>query len=89
MPRNAIATELTDEILNAAEIPAKIIGYKKNMGAVSIPVLQEDLQENQQAALREIFTQLRVKTGHDFSNYKRATVLRRIERRASPYRAAY
>ncbi len=81
MPRNAIATELTDEILNVAEIPAKIIRYKKSIGSVIIPVLQEDLQENQQAALREIFTLLRVRTNHDFSNYKRATVLRRIERR--------
>ena len=27
------------------------------------------------------FTQLRIKTGHDFTNYKRATILRRIERR--------
>ena len=34
-------------------------------------------------ALHDIFTQLRLRTGHDFSNYKRATVLRRIERRIS------
>ena len=34
-------------------------------------------------ALVEIFTQLRVRTGHDFMNYKRATVLRRIDRRIS------
>ena len=81
MPRNAIATELVDQILNASEIPSKIIAYKKSIGTVTIPVLQEELQESQQAALREIFTQLRVRTGHDFSNYKRATVLRRIERR--------
>ena len=32
-------------------------------------------------ALREVLTLLRVRTGHDFSNYKPATVLRRIERR--------
>jgi hypothetical protein len=81
MPRNSIATELVDEILNAAEIPGKIIAYKNNTGTVTIPVEQESLQENQQAALREIFTQLRIRTGHDFSNYKRATILRRIERR--------
>ena len=31
--------------------------------------------------LRVIFTQLRVRTGHDFTNYKRGTILRRIERR--------
>ena len=31
--------------------------------------------------MREILTLLRVRTGHDFSNYKPATVLRRVERR--------
>ncbi|TKK69402.1 hypothetical protein FC093_08800 [Ilyomonas limi] len=31
MPRNAIATELVDEILNAVEIPNKIITYKDHM----------------------------------------------------------
>ena len=31
--------------------------------------------------LRDVFMQLRSRTGHDFSNYKRATVLRRIARR--------
>lgn len=34
-------------------------------------------------ALREIFTQIRVHTGHDFSNYKRPTLLRRLERRVN------
>ena len=38
--------------------------------------------------MREILALLRVRTGHDFSNYKPATVLRRIERRDQPARAA-
>ncbi len=81
MPRNSIATDLIDRILNVAEIPAHIIGYKENLGTIKIPVEPESRPEEQQQALREIFTQLRLRTGHDFSNYKRATVLRRIERR--------
>ncbi len=81
MPRNSIATELIDEILNVSEIPAKIVAYKKNLGKVSIPVEPESREEEQQSALREIFTLLKVRTGHDFANYKRPTVLRRIERR--------
>ena len=63
------------------EIPAKIAAYKKNLGKVSIPVEPEAREEDQQSALREIFTLLKIRTKHDFSNYKRATVLRRIERR--------
>jgi two-component system, chemotaxis family, CheB/CheR fusion protein len=81
MPRNAIATELVDDVLPVAEIPAKIIAYKQNLGAVVIHVEAESRPEIQQQALRAIFTQLRLRTGHDFSNYKRPTLLRRIERR--------
>ena len=81
MPRNAIATELVDEVLNVAEIPKRIMAYRNGIGAVEIVEEQEKRPEKQQHALREIFTQLRVRTGHDFSNYKRATLLRRIERR--------
>jgi two-component system CheB/CheR fusion protein len=36
MPRNSIATDLVDAVLNAADIPAKIIAYKDNLGAVEI-----------------------------------------------------
>ena len=81
MPRNSIATELIDEVLNVAEIPAKIIAYQKNLGKITIPVEPESRHEEQQQALRGIFTNLRVRAGHDFANYKRPTVLRRIERR--------
>ncbi|MBT1706086.1 CheR family methyltransferase [Chryseosolibacter indicus] len=81
MPRNAIATELVDAVLPVAEIPKSIITYKQSLGLVHIPVEPEKRPEDQQYALREIFTQLRVRTGHDFTNYKRPTLLRRIERR--------
>ena len=81
MPRNAIATELVDEVLNVAEIPRRILAYRNGIGAVEIVEEQKKRPEPQQHALREIFTQLRIRTGHDFSNYKRATLLRRIERR--------
>lgn len=81
MPRNAIATELVDEVLDVADIPARIIAYRNGLGAVEIIEETEKRPELQQQALREIFTQLRIRTGHDFSNYKRPTLLRRIERR--------
>jgi len=81
MPRNAIATDIVDEVLPVADIPAKIISYKESLGTVRIPAEAEKRPEELQQALREVFTQLRVRTGHDFSNYKRPTLLRRIERR--------
>jgi two-component system CheB/CheR fusion protein len=81
MPRNSMATDLIDAVLNVAEIPAKILAYKKHLGTVEIPVEAVSRLEGDSAALREIFTVLRVRTGHDFTNYKRQTMLRRIERR--------
>jgi two-component system, chemotaxis family, CheB/CheR fusion protein len=85
MPRNSIATELIDQILNVEQIPARIIAYKESRGKIEIPVEAEQRPEDTQQALREIFTHLRLRTGHDFSNYKRPTVLRRIERRINVF----
>lgn len=82
MPRNSIATDLVDAVLRVAEIPQQIINYKNNLNQVYIPS-ETDKPKDHQDNLREIFKELRLHTGHDFSNYKRPTLLRRIERRIS------
>ena len=79
MPRNAIATGMVDYVLPVADIPAKIVSYKEHLGVVQVPV--NEIPRTDEQALIDIFTQLRIRTGHDFSNYKRGTILRRIERR--------
>ncbi|MGV3600828.1 MAG: CheR family methyltransferase [Dyadobacter fermentans] len=81
MPRSAIATELVDNILPVAHIPAQLLSYRQGLGTVAITVESETRPPDEQQALREVFTQLRMRTGHDFSNYKRPTLMRRIERR--------
>jgi len=81
MPRNSIETELVDEILPVAEIPRQIFAYKKSLGVIKISHEPDARHEDQQKALREIFTQIRVRIGHDFTNYRRPTLMRRIERR--------
>ena len=81
MPRNAIATGMVDYILPVAQIPAKILSYKAHVGTVQIPEQPEETPKTDEQALVDIFTHLRIRTGHDFSNYKRATILRRIDRR--------
>jgi two-component system, chemotaxis family, CheB/CheR fusion protein len=85
MPRNAIATGLVDFVMPVAQIPAKIIAYKEKLGAVRIFTEPLERHETDEGALRDILNQLRVRTGHDFTNYKRATMLRRIERRINVY----
>ena len=81
MPNNSIATGLVDYILPVAEIPEQIIAYDKIKGKLKISPDSDKIPENLEQSLKDIFMQLRLRTGHDFSNYKRATVLRRIERR--------
>ena len=83
MPRNAISTGMVDYILPVAEIPAKIISYKDRIGSVEAFQTPTEGLKTDEHALIEIFTHLRRRTGHDFSNYKRATILRRIGRRLS------
>jgi len=81
MPRNSIATDLVDEVLPVAAIPGKILAYKNKSGTTQTTTSASERAEKEQSALREIFTHLRIRTGHDFTNYKRPTLLRRIERR--------
>jgi two-component system CheB/CheR fusion protein len=80
MPRNAIATGLVDFILSPPEMPKKLIAYMKSMdsGAAKMHVSSHTIFEH---ALSKVFVLLRAQTGHDFSNYKPSTILRRIERR--------
>ncbi len=77
MPRNSIATGLVDLVLPVAEIPGRIREYRERQLA------EADLPEGaaNPDALREVLTVLRIRTGHDFSNYKAGTLQRRVERR--------
>jgi two-component system, chemotaxis family, CheB/CheR fusion protein len=80
MPRNAIATGLVDDVLSAAEMPARLLALARQLGP---PSQDESPQQIERAVepLAEILTLVRLRTGHDFSHYKTATLLRRIERR--------
>jgi two-component system CheB/CheR fusion protein len=93
MPRNSIATGLVDVILPVAAMPAKIAAYLEHLRRDPAEVEATDRAPDDADAMREVLSQLRVRTGHDFSNYKTATVRRRIERRMTlrevPTVAAY
>ncbi|MBV9508701.1 MAG: hypothetical protein JO303_00285, partial [Caulobacteraceae bacterium] len=77
MPRSAIATEVADVVLPVRELAARLVELLQNHDHVRPAALAEKEEES----LRRILTHVRVRTGHDFSQYKRATVLRRIARR--------
>jgi two-component system, chemotaxis family, CheB/CheR fusion protein len=92
MPLAAIRTGAVDFILPVVEMPQKLIDLWRNAKIIELPpaedgdvptprpVPPQDLASAEDA-LQLILVQLHHHTGHDFRHYKRATVLRRIERR--------
>jgi two-component system CheB/CheR fusion protein len=77
MPRSAIATGTVDVVLPIRELAVRLVDFirlKRSVSVVDAPHVDED-------QLRRVLAHLRVRTGHDFSKYKRSTVLRRIARR--------
>jgi two-component system CheB/CheR fusion protein len=82
MPRSAIDTGLADLILPVAQMPEKLVAFRQRAEKLQLPVEEEKpAPPFTSDALREVLTLLRVRTGHDFTNYKRPTLLRRVARR--------
>jgi len=77
MPRSAIATGIADFVLPVHELAERLVELIRNKDSISIA----DSQRVDEELLRRILAHVRVRTGHDFSKYKRSTVLRRIARR--------
>ncbi len=81
MPQAAISTGLVDQVLRLAEIPGAVIRFARTEPRVQVPGDGEDVAADQRQLLHKIFAQLQARTGRDFSQYKRSTLLRRIQRR--------
>ncbi|MEN7547404.1 CheR family methyltransferase [Rapidithrix thailandica] len=80
MPKSAIATGLVDYILHPSRMPEAIISYVKH------PHLEKDdhdvLQKNKKGSeILNILNLIHKKTNLDFRQYKKSTIVRRIERR--------
>ncbi len=79
MPRSVIATGLVDYVLSPAEMPAQVLAFAvRRFGGQAHG---EAATPHADSALKQVLVLLRAHTGHDFSQYKRRTVIRRIERR--------
>ncbi|MHB8789722.1 MAG: chemotaxis protein CheB [Desulfobulbaceae bacterium] len=80
MPRSAIATGLADYILPPAEMPGQLLKYLRHTVRATTATILGD-GGKMPDTLQKIYILLRNRTGHDFSLYKKNTILRRIERR--------
>jgi len=90
MPRNAISSGHVDFVLPVAEMAQKLLEIGRNAREIRLPAplpadppvaSQATHDPADEAALGEIVRLLAERSGHDFLHYKRATMLRRIERR--------
>ena len=81
MPQSAIATGLVDLVLPLAQIPGAILDFVRTQPDVSVPADDEELEAETSRLVQQVFAQLRARTTRDFSRYKRATIMRRIQRR--------
>ena len=84
MPRSAVATGLADFILPVREIAARLPELIRNRQGLPSDIVNESDGE----AMQGVLSHLRVRSGHDFSSYKKSTVRRRIARRMQVQRAA-
>ena len=73
MPSSAVAAGFVDLELPVEEIPERIVAYIRNWNAFD--------PEQPSDALTRIYTLLRTRTGHDFTEYKERTFQRRVQRR--------
>jgi two-component system CheB/CheR fusion protein len=75
MPHAAIATGMVDRVLPVEQIPAALAEHAGRRRE------HPQSARGESEGLREAFEILARGTGHDFSRYKRSTVLRRLQRR--------
>ena len=83
MPRAVIAAEVADVVAPVAELAARLVQLVRHRGLIAplIGAPHETVPESDETLLRRIFDLVRARTGHDFTRYKRPTILRRLARR--------
>ena len=78
MPQSAIQAGVADTLAEPADLPAHIAAYLAPSDGENV---FRGEQGGNERAIDAILETLHVRTGHDFSRYKKSTVQRRIERR--------
>ncbi len=81
MPRSAWDTGLVDEVLQVEAMPERLISYRNHLANVAAGKDDEGVRSDAASHLSAILRALHVRTGHDFSEYKEKTIVRRLQRR--------
>ena len=81
MPQSAIATGMIDWVLPLAKIPQYVLRFARTQPRMAIPREDTEPEDEELQLLHKVFTQVKSRTGRDFSRYKRSTIMRRLRRR--------
>ena len=80
MPGSAAGAGVADDVLPVEDLAARLMGFSPQTRLLGEEELNEVGGESG-APLQRILRLVRARTGHDFTRYKRATLVRRIDRR--------
>jgi two-component system, chemotaxis family, CheB/CheR fusion protein len=81
MPSSAAATGLVDFVLPVEDMPERLMSYWSHLSGIEHRKGPDGARHDMTETVTKICGLLRRALGHDFSEYKRSTVVRRIQRR--------
>jgi two-component system, chemotaxis family, CheB/CheR fusion protein len=81
MPSSAAATGLVDEVMPVEQMPERLLAYAQHLGRIGDRKAPDGTCRDAAEHLTRICALLRTRLGHDFSQYKQSTLVRRIQRR--------
>lgn len=79
MPKSAIQSVQVEVVASAGELPGKLISFLKRALPRQTETTTADFKDK--SSIEKIVLLIRSQTGHDFSQYKKSTIYRRVERR--------
>lgn len=88
MPRSAITTNRVDFVLPVADMARRLSAQHAVLRHLHPVEKSGKVAEQEEETLSEIFKHVRSRTGHDFSEYKKSTMVRRIRRRLQVHQIA-
>ena len=80
MPRNVVMAGLADRVLPPQDMPTVLVGYVRGTN-VTLEKTEDEIAQTSETELNSILAVLRTRGHHDFSPYKKKTLVRRILRR--------
>ena len=81
MPSNAVATGLVDHVVPVEAMPGKLTDYHRHLIKVAKKKDGDGHRRDLHEHLEKITSLLHARSEHDFSGYKEATLMRRVQRR--------